>query len=238
MGLKLAGQTERHNQFSRLDEARDAVVRGMTQRLRVTVIHENGFAARRVAAINVAPAIPDQKRRTEVHVKIARRAQHHSGCGFAKIGGHSLAGIVADLDMINRQFRAQPPVHGLDHSLILRAAPDVRLIRHDDQKKPVLFQDAARFGHARQKFEFGNAGGWMRVTVHDHRAIEHAVAIQKNRARRAGHFTVSHLVGVTFSLGCETSRCQRTAWKASECGVTFTGFTVGTIAQASATFAV
>ena len=41
-----------------------------------------------------------------------------------------------------------------------------------------------------------------------------------------------------FSSGCETSRCQTTAWNASVCGVTCLGFTVGTITQASATLAV
>ena len=33
----------------------------------------------------------------------------------------------------------------------------------------------------------------------------------------------SHLVWFAFSFGCETSRCQTTAWNASECGVTLSG---------------
>ena len=48
----------------------------------------------------------------------------------------------------------------------------------------------------------------------------------------------SHFVCPAFSAGCDTSRCQTTAWNASACGVTLSGFTVGTITQASAIWAV
>src|SRR5271167_4154860 len=59
------------------------------------------------------------------------------------------------------------------------------------------------------------------------------------KCRRSSSYRVlSHLVCWTFSLGCETRRCQITAWNASECGVTFWGFTVGTMQHASATLAV
>ena len=49
--------------------------------------------------------------------------------------------------------------------------------------------------------------------------------------------TLSHLVWFIFKSGCETNKCQTTAWNASLCGVMLFGFTVGTITHASATFA-
>src|SRR4051812_24213244 len=48
----------------------------------------------------------------------------------------------------------------------------------------------------------------------------------------------SHFVSLAFSAGCDTNRCQITPWNASACGVTLAAFTVGTMTQASATFAV
>src|SRR5207302_10749801 len=45
----------------------------------------------------------------------------------------------------------------------------------------------------------------------------------------------SHLVCAAFTAGCDTSRCQTTAWNASACAVMVSGLTVGTITHASAT---
>src|SRR5438128_259878 len=48
----------------------------------------------------------------------------------------------------------------------------------------------------------------------------------------------SHFISLTANAGCDTIRCQMTAWNASVWGVTVLLLTVGTITHASATFAV
>ena len=54
--------------------------------------------------------------------------------------------------------------------------------------------------------------------------------------KTARHAAVdSHFVAVRLIDGCETIRCQRTAWNASACGVTVAGLTTGTTTHASAT---
>ena len=57
--------------------------------------------------------------------------------------------------------------------------------------------------------------------------------------RTARHCSrLSHFIGAACRRGSETNRCQTTAWNASLCAVTVSGLIVGTITQASATFAV
>ena len=77
-----------------------------------------------------------------------------------------------------------------------------------------------------------DAGGYGCAVAHDG-IVQHAVAIEKDgRPRPAvmSYFpTDSHFVSCALSAGCETSRCQTTAWNASACGVVWTGLTVGTM---------
>ena len=86
--------------------------------------------------------------------------------------------------------------------------------------------------------------GGIGAAIADDCAVQHAVTVEEDRpvglaaSRPLAHRTDSHLVARDFSRGCETSRCQTTAWNASEWGVMCSGLTVGTIAQAAATLAV
>src|ERR1044072_9166710 len=78
----------------------------------------------------------------------------------------------------------------------------------------------------------------VRQSVSNDRIIEDAVAVKKNGAshRTTDAFsTPSHLVCRAFRRGCETRRCQMIAWKASACGVTASGLTVGMMQTASPT---
>ena len=83
--------------------------------------------------------------------------------------------------------------------------------------------------------EFSFNTRWETVSV-GHGPIEHSIAIQKDRTSR--YFVLSHFVSAIFRAGCETHRCQTTAWNASECGVTFAELTLGITTATSATRAV
>ena len=119
-------------------------------------------------------------------------------------------------------------------SRIRRSAGDVRLVRHDDQKEARFVQRCERLSDAGQDLKLGDAGGRVGLAVAHRGAIEHPVAIEEHGASH-GRTADSHLVWLAFSLGCETRRCQTTAWNASECGVTVSALTVGMMQQASAT---
>ena len=143
----------------------------------------------------------------------------------------------ANLDAVEgREIHAQFRVHGFDCFPGLCAAPDIGLIRDHDQEKSGVLQLFTAFRDAGIKLELDEIRGRKGESVADHRTIENAVAIEKNGALT--YFVLSHFVCAVFSAGCETSKCQTTAWKASACGVVFIGLTVGIMMQTSATCAV
>ena len=105
-----------------------------------------------------------------------------------------------NLDAIEgRDLRAQLGVHRFDRFPVLRAAPNVWLIRDHDQKKSGVLQLLAAFRDAGIKLEFSDTRGRKGESVADHRAIENAVPIQKNGALT--YFVLSHFVCAVFSAG-------------------------------------
>ena len=146
-----------------------------------------------------------------------------------------VAVVPADDDLVDRQGGAELLVHRLDDDALLRAAGHVGLVRDDDEAEVALAQAQQRVrgaGHDRHR---RRVGGRMRLAVAQHGVVQDAVAVEEDGAR---HRVDSHFVCATFNFGCDTRRCQITAWKASVCGVTLCAFTVGTMTQASATRAV
>ena len=191
-----------------------------------------------MSAINISPAIANEEALLQVDIQSRGRTQKHAGLwlpAFAQIA-MSGAGVKTNFDRIEgRNGRAQFRVHRLDNLAALRSPADIRLISDNHEKKTGRFQCGARLDRVRVKLELINARGRKRTAIANHRPIEHAVPIQKDRAI---YFVLSHFVCAVFSAGCETNKCQTTAWNASVCGVVFMGLTVGTITQTSATLAV
>ena len=108
--------------------------------------------------------------------------------------------------------------------------------------KPADRRSARASGTPGQDFQIVHGFGGKGKTVAQDRAVDHPVAVQEDGARhyRCDVFAAedSHFVGFAFSFGCDTIRCQITAWNDSVWGVMLSGFTVGTSTQASATRAV
>src|SRR3712207_6219136 len=84
-----------------------------------------------------------------------------------------------------------------------------------------------------QKLQLGQAAGRVGDAVAHVGAVEHAVAVEEHGA--AHQRSDSHLVCAARSSGCETIRCQISAWNDSAWGVIVSGLTVGTTTQAWAT---
>src|SRR5439155_18200842 len=69
--------------------------------------------------------------------------------------------------------------------------------------------------------------------------VDQPVPVEEDRpAHEAPTVTDSHLPDRCASAGCETSRCQTTAWNSSTCGVSRLGSSEGTTRQRSANCAV
>jgi hypothetical protein len=142
--------------------------------------------------------------------------------------------VWAHVESVERQFRGEPCVNGVDFGGGARAARNVRLVRDDEQHETGLAQRLQRRLRIARDVELPQVG-WIRQAVANDRVVHDAVAIEKDGAPQR---TVSHFVSAVLSAGWDTIRCQTTAWKASACGVVLAALTVGMTTHASATRAV
>ena len=156
---------------------------------------------------------------------------------------HGLAAVAAVLvimptgvEAVQSQLPRQMTVDVLHGFSGCFATGHVGLIGHHQIEEAILPEPQQGFPHPIQNAEIFQTLGGVRLAVFYHRLVDHSVPVQENGPFQ--RVADSHLVALAFSLGCETSRCQITAWKASLWGVMVSGFTVGMMQQASATLAV
>jgi len=181
------------------------------QILRVAAVNEDCAATGRVAAIDVPPAIPNHPTFSKVNSQFLRRAQQHTGFRFAAIAIRlATTRMKTNLDTIQRNCR----LHGLVnhfHEFFGNDSPaHVRLICSDDDQKPSVFETSARVRHAGEDFKIPQLRRRIWQTVPKNGTVDDTVAVEEDGAARV-HFVLSHFVLPTFSLGCETNKCQTTA---------------------------
>src|SRR5258708_954218 len=99
------------------------------------------------------------------------------------------------------------------------SARHIGLIGDHDQDEAAVLQSLQLFAKAWVNFDILGPCRRKRLSVTYHGTIQHAVAVQKDCPRF--HLTGiavptadSHLVWFAFSFGCDTNRCQTTAWNA------------------------
>lgn len=211
----------------------------MTKRFGVITIDKHGSAAGGVAAINIAPAIANQKTLGQIDIERFRGAQDHPRLGLAAV-----ARIRPLSTGVPAYFYARNLWQGIQHfpmdrihsSPCLRPARDIRLVCYDDEEVAGRFEAGAASRHFFVKLKVFSLRRRVRSAFADHRFVDNTIAVEKDR--RQSYFVLSHFVCVTFSFGWLTNRCHNTAWNASACGVVLFGFTVGITITISATFAV
>ncbi len=111
--------------------------------------------------------------------------EQHARRGFAaRGGGPGPAGFVRNLHPVDFWQRAQHAgVDGFDDFPALRAAAHVGLIRGDDEQKPGRFQPCAPGGHVVVELELLHAARRIGQPVPHDRPVDHAIAVEKHRAR-------------------------------------------------------
>ena len=114
-------------------------------------------------------------------------------------------------------------MHRLDGLEALGAAGHVRLVGDHQQQEAAVLEAGQRRRRTGDNFQLGGGRGRIGLAIAHDGAVQDTVAIEKDRARQAQAVTDSHLVSACFSAGCDTSRCQTTAWNASACGVVWPG---------------
>lgn len=121
--------------------------------------------------------------------------------------------------------------------LFRHTARDIRLVCYPYQEVTRVPECPAARIHSGCHHELPDVCGRIRFAFANNSPIENAVPVKEN-GPAFSYRTDSHFVAFICRAGWETIRCHMTAWKASACGVTVLGFTVGTITAASATLAV
>src|SRR6202171_1133257 len=222
---------------------RNSVVVLGGRRFSVRTIDEDGSATRGDACLNVAAAVAHHVAARQINVEFGGAGQQHSRPGFPAIAAVTVV-VEANHETINRRnFTRDQDIDAFDGFPGRRSACHVGLVRDHNQDEAAILQTLKLLAQPGIDFDILDPRRRVRFTLPDHRVIQHTVTIKKDRPRfhlagLAVPTADSHFVWLAFNFGCETSRCQTTAWNASECGVTLSGFTVGTITHASATWAV
>src|SRR5215475_10345292 len=124
-------------------------------------------------------------------------------------------------------------MHRFNRLATLDASADIRLVCNNHQEEVRSLKSRALVDDIVVEFEILRARRGMRFSIPDVHSVNYSVAIQKYCA--SCYLMLSHFVSATLRLGCEIHKCQITAWNASACGVTFSGFTVGITIATSAT---
>src|SRR6185503_11674122 len=204
-------------------------------RLIVPAIDENRDTSGRASRRDVAPAIANHVAARQGDSELPRGGEHHAGFWFSAVARVSIV-VRAYPDVIERKRRTEGGVHCVEGGVRQGAARDLGLVGDNDEKEAGRPKACQCFLNAGKDFQLFDICRRERPAAADDRPVDDAVAIYEDGAPDG--CVDSHLVGRVWRSGCDTSRCQITAWKASECGVTRSGCAVGTRTQASATVAV
>jgi len=202
----------------------------------VVPIQEHCPAPRPCPGLHVPPPVSHHEAAAKVDAPVSGRIEKQPRFRLAARALVSVV-MVADSEIIQPHARADMIVYPFDCFFFGGSPRDIRLIRHANEQEARLLEEAAPLDCPLDEPHLREIAGRIRLPVTDNRFIEHAVPVEEDRPR-VPYRTDSHFGLFACRAGCETMRCQMTAWKASECGVTVLGFTVGTITAQSATCAV
>jgi hypothetical protein len=197
-----AGQAAFQNDGDRFRKAGNGEVRFLAQWLVIAVIDKNGHAPGGMRAINVPPAIADEKAALQVNVMAGGGAKQQPGLRFPAIARFATtrAGVITNLDRIQRGNRSSELfVDGFNDFPGLSSAPNVRLICDYDQKKAGRFQLRTPIGDARIKLELVKTRGRKGTSIAHDGPVQYPIAIEEYRA--PFYFVLSHFVGAVFSTG-------------------------------------
>jgi len=120
--------------FRRFQQVFHAEIRHVLQFLRITAIHKNRPAPRRVPAIHIAPPVAHHPAFRQVNAQFPGRALQHPGARLATIAfRRPLPRMKTRFHTVDREATAHFRVDGFDDFLREGAAADVRLVGGHDQ---------------------------------------------------------------------------------------------------------
>jgi|HubBroStandDraft_6_1064221.scaffolds.fasta_scaffold846703_2 hypothetical protein len=153
----------------------------------VVEIDKDGSASRRRPGFDIAGAIPDHVALGEIDPQFPGRIDQHARLRLAAVAVIA-RGVEACDDRINRHCPAQPRMHLLDDIPGDQTFADVRLVGNDDQHVTRSLEARERFGDAGEEAVIFQPARRKAAAIAEFRNDQHAVTIEKNRARHSHHF--------------------------------------------------
>jgi hypothetical protein len=173
------------DQLDRFTKRLDGPIGRLLERLGVLAIDKNSSATGAVTAIDISPAIANQKTLRQIDVERIRCAQDHSRLWLVTVTRISpiSAGVPADLDPRNLWKGIQDfPVHRLNGCARLRPARHIRLVGHHDKQITGRFEVGAASRHVFVKIEIFYLSRRVGPAFADYRLVDDTVAVEKDRA--------------------------------------------------------
>src|SRR5579862_51009 len=147
--------------------------------LAIAVIDQYCLATCSVAGINITPAIPHHKTASQIDIMPASSLEKKAWTGFA---ASTLIRIImiTDEDVVDGKFRCELLVHGINFGTSKIAAGNIRLVRDDVERETMLLEFLESGSCAWQNFKMMQSWWRQWFAISKHRAIEDAIAIEKN----------------------------------------------------------
>ena len=179
------------------------------------------------AGVDIAPAVADHEARARGRCRGRARASSSSPGAGLRHAQSSASSWKQQYDRVERQLARSCAWIASTASRVCVPRADIGLIRDDDQREAgaLAVARAPARRPARIASPSTRAGGYglpSRTT-----AALSTPSRSRKTAREVHGSVDSHFVCTRLSFGCETSRCQTTAWNASACGVMLPSLTVG-----------
>lgn len=166
------------------------------------MLDENRAAAGGVRAIDISPAVTNEKTALQIDRVFGCGVEQHAGLRFPAVARIAMfaPGVVTDFNRVQgRHGGAQFRVHRFDRFPGLGSSTDIRLIGHHNQNKARLFKLRASFRGLGINVELLDPRRRKRKSVTHHRPIENAIPIEKDGPSL--YFVLSHFVCAVFSAG-------------------------------------
>src|SRR5215467_11543492 len=120
--------------------------------------------------------------------------------------------MLADLDCVERQQSREMRIHVVDVGALRYAAPDIRLVGDDNQRKAFTLQLLECSARAERDNELSKITRRTRFAVMNNRFIQYTIAIEKDGWLTGPNCQLvpSHLVCPILRSGWVTRRCHIT----------------------------
>src|SRR5882757_6779032 len=162
---------------------RNSVVVLGWRRLSVGTIDEDGPASYGDAGFDIAAAIADHVAARQIDVEFGGAGQQHTGPWLPAIAAIVVV-MEANHEAINRgDFARNQVIDAFDGFLRCRTACHIGLIGDHDQDEAAVFQALELLAQPRIDFDILDPGRRIGLALADHRVVQDAVTIEKDRPR-------------------------------------------------------